>query len=270
VRIRKLVQRAAVCALVFMMLGIANLSSGGIITSADYTYSWSEWFTSAHPSSGLSYGSPQLIGADMLEFASGLNFSSLALGPNSVDFVDGKMVLDITAQPGQGIKGLNINERGAYTFGPGPGAPVALAQVQFLGATLNITSIDNVPVTTLADIPLTMNFATPAPTENTSKTITQGTAGVGDHGNWTGSLSIDNIYALLPSDYKDKKITGAKLIFDNQLGTVAGASAWSFIDKKDLKIGVTPLVQTPEPSTLALLGMGALLFVFLPKRRKNA
>lgn len=270
-RLRKLVQRAAVCALVFVMLGIANLSFGGLISSADYTYSWSEFFTSTRPSTaGLTYGAGQLVGPDVLDFATGLQFSSVSGGATPSDFVDGKMVMDIDAAHGQGLKGLSIAERGTYAFGLGGTSPTTGAQVQFIGATLSITEINDVPVSTIPDFPLTMNFVIPSPTQAGSKTFIKGAPGVLDADNWAGNLTFDLTHVLDNTPFHGQLITGAKLIFNNQLSTVAGGSAFSFIDKKDLKVTVTPAVAVPEPSSLVLLGMGGLLFLFLPKRRRSA
>ena len=79
-------------------------------------------------------------------------------------------------------------------------------------------------------------------------------------GLWSNSVSVDL------SSFHGGIITGAKLVFDNQLETVAGTSTHSFIDKKDVLVEVTPGVPIPEPSSMILLGIGALLFAFVRKR----
>ena len=103
------------------MLGTVNSSYGGLIDdpSAYYTYNWNEFFTATRPTTaGLTYGTPDALGPSALDFASNLQFSSLAGGAVPSDFVDGKLMLDITAKT-HAINGITISERGSYSFGFG-------------------------------------------------------------------------------------------------------------------------------------------------------
>jgi hypothetical protein len=246
------------------MLGIANSSFGGLIndTGANFIYEWNEFFTSTRPSTvGLTYGTPEVLAPNVLDFSDNLQFSSVSGVSTPSDFVDGKLALDITAKPGQGINALTLFERGTYGFGLG-GTSTTAAKVQFIGAVLTVTSIDGLPVSP-SDFSMSMTFNVPSPNSVGSKTFFQ-TMGP-DSGDWAGTSTID-LATLFPG----KRITGAKLVFDNQLETVAGTSTHSFIDKKDLRISIDPYVTVPEPASIILLSMGALLFVFTRSRKNVA
>jgi hypothetical protein len=269
VRFRKLINRAALCALVaciLMMSGIANPSFGGLINdpAANYLYDWSEYFTSTRPSTaGLTYGTPQVLSKTVLDFANNLQFSSVSGGATPSDFVDGKLVVDITAKDGFGIDGITLFERGTYSFGLGGSAATTQAKVQLIGATLNVTAINGTALGTPYSIPGTMLFQPSLPGSKTFAKITDP-----DAGDWSGTMLIANIPALMNLS-AGQRVTSAKLIFDNQLETITGASSHSFIDKKDLQLSIIP-TPVPEPSTLVLLGMGGLFFVFLRKRKRLA
>ncbi|MCC6124562.1 MAG: PEP-CTERM sorting domain-containing protein [Pirellulales bacterium] len=267
-RIRQLINRAAFCALascVFLMSGIANLSFGGLINdpASNYIYEWNEFFTSTRPSTaGLTFGTPQVLSGNVLDFANNLQFSSVSGGATPSDFVDGKLVLDIQAKPNFAIGSVTLFERGTYSFGFG-GTSTTGAQVQLLGATLNITEIDGVPVSG-ANYPGIMNFNVPPPTQAGSKTFLKTVDP--DAGNWAGDMTISLAAFYSDPANQGKNVTGVKLIFNNQLETAVGTSTHSFIDKKDVRISVGPLT-IPEPSSFVLLGMGALLFVLVRKRK---
>jgi hypothetical protein len=198
----------------------------------------------------LTYGTPQ-AGGNVLDFANNLQFSSISGGATPSDFVDGKLVVDIMAKT-QPISQISVFERGTYSFGFG-GTATTLADVQLLGAAVNITEINGSPITPIV-VPGTMAFTPGSLFKQTIDPLS---------GAWSGTMTFDLAGVLKNTPYDGKNITKAKLIFDNQLETVAGTSTHSFIDKKDVQI-----TTVPEPSCLALLCMGAIGIAVWTRRRK--
>jgi hypothetical protein len=246
------------------MLGIASSSYGGLITvpdtaAANYLFSGNEFFTTTRLSSaGLTYGTGQVHGANVLDFPN-VQFSSVSGGASpSSDFVDGNLGLDITSKDGHGIGGITLDERGIYTFGfAGTGAP-AQARVALGGAMLTITAIDGVSVTPTS-VAGTMTFQ---PTNAVGSETFVENAPLANSPNWSGTMTI-----TLPT-IPGHLITGAHLVFDNQLATTIGSSTSSFIDKKDVQITVIPTTVVPEPSSIVLLSMGVFGLVFAWSRKK--
>jgi hypothetical protein len=270
VRIRQLIQRASLCALlvgIFLLQGTINPSWGSVITvdGTNYSFSsdnWDGYFTSNPATTGLKYGLPQILGSDVLDF-NNIQFSSVAGGSTPLNFVDGKLSFRVTAKDGQAIDGLTLSESGAYSFFSLGNDPTLQAIARFIPAKLSVISVDNVAIAPV-DFVGHMSFTQPTPTTADQKVITPAANDV--LGTWAGMVSFTNLASQMNLQ-PGQRITSVELTFDNQLITSAGSTSLAFIDKKEIRVGVIPPV-VPEPASLLLLGMGGLVFALVLKCKK--
>ncbi|MGW8256892.1 MAG: hypothetical protein ACWGMZ_05355 [Thermoguttaceae bacterium] len=248
----------------------ANFSYGDFI-GADFTFTdLSETFISTTyvPDDVHTFGTPYTTG-NKLAF-NGTNFSSITSGIDGVDMTDGKLDVTIVAHPGKALTNLKVYESGAYHSLPKNGGAGTTATVAMLGATLEIMEVDGVPV----NLPLingTMVFADPAnpPPQPDTKTF-QKTAGKRMSGNWAGNMVFNNIGQYLDNTmYEGKRVTKARLVFDNILATnTDAAGVYSYIDKK--RIEIIPTLYVPEPALLLMFVTGAVVLGIRWRKKADA
>jgi hypothetical protein len=238
------------------MSGIANQSFGDLITS-DYTFSWTQSIPSVNP--GTSYGDP-IIAGNTIDFSSP-NFFANTIGSNNVALTEGTLNLTIMANPDKNIVGLTVNESGIYAFGPIVDPVTGVYVNAFANVTITqLNGNENVLIPTTS---YPMNFsALPVGSLTAYK---GGNPGPDPNVAYQGSMPINNLSSFLSGSNTGKTVTGIKLSFDNSLASWTGNTLYSKINTQDVNINVSGVV-VPEPASLVLLGMGALLFIFVRKR----
>ncbi len=222
----------------------------GDLIGVNYDYSnVSEFFT---PSPDLihTYGTPGVSG-NTLTFQ-GPDFSSTTSGLNTVNMLDGRLEVTITAHEGFGLTDVNLYENGGYHFNGPFGGIKTTSEVDLVAAQLQITEIEGSPV----NLPPIFGNMVFSPSNLFQKTIDT------TPGTWEGSMSISVANQLENTQYEGKLVTKAVLRFNNVLTTSSDADgAYAFIDKKTIQI---TSVGVPEPSVLimlatAVLGLGICL-----------
>jgi hypothetical protein len=172
---------------------------------------------------------------------------------------DGQLNFDVVAHTGYEVEGLLFSERGDFTMA-GAGTANTLVDVSAYFY-IDIVEVDGLGINPVS-LMLNMIFS-----PNASGTFTLTGAGGPPlaTGTWSGSLSINLDNALTAENIP--YILGATRVsvaLDNTLTAISEANTSAFIDKKDFKgLSVTAV---PEPSTLALAGLG-MLALLLRRRR---
>lgn len=179
-----------------------------------------------------------------------LDFDPTAFGTSSVNgdssIIDGQINFTIAAESGTGITSFVISESGDFGFSgvtPTAGAFVGASA----GATVSILEVDGVALTTSIDFFVSNTFSTDYTTE--------GGAPVTGLLPWSLTTIVD-----LTGELSEQYVLGATLVevaIDNQLTTGTTLGSTAAIAKKDFRIVTTTAI--PEPSSLALLGLGGLL-----------
>jgi hypothetical protein len=222
---------------------ISNLSYGDLIgTYFDYS-NINEFFT---PSPDLvhSFGTPSVNG-NTLTFQ-GPSFSSTTSGLNTVDFLDGRLEVTISAHPGYGLTDVSLYENGAYHYNGPFGGINTTAEVDLVAAQLQITEIAGNPVN-LPPVFGTMVFS---PQNLFQKTVDA------TPGTWEGTMTISIANQLANTQYAGQLVTKAVLRFNNVLTTSSDAEgAYAFIDKKTVQITTEGV---PEPGVLVMLATAVL------------
>lgn len=173
------------------------------------------------------YGQPIAVG-DSLTFSTG-PFAAAQAGVGA-DITSGQLSFVIQADPGLFIKSISLDEIGDYLL---------------LGNTAEVTAGGTL-VATILD-PLVGGFVSDPIDIDPGMPV----AGTGS-GIWSGDARVN------VGQYRATRI---RIDLDNTLIASADAPAdAAFIDKKALTINID-FAPVPEPATLALMGLGALVIV---------
>lgn len=191
------------------------------------------------------YGTPSING-------NLLDFDPLAFGANSSngasDITDGQLNFTMMADPGTSIDELIVSEGGDFSFsGLTPDAGTFV--VASVATTVTILEVDGVTLVTPIEIFQTDVFFTDY--------LTVGNPPATGLNQWSLDYTVDILGAL------DNPLLGAtkvEVVIDNQLSTTTTQGNLAFISKKDFNLNI------PEPSSLALLGLGGLL---VARRRRD-
>jgi hypothetical protein len=205
------------------------------------------------------FGTPVVSGNQLL--FSPTSFSSYSAGPGA-DITDSHLTMTITAASTMGITSVLLSEMGDYTLFGIPGAtgnasvstPVTMLINNDSDLTLSAyMTFTSMPVGSGAYSPHSGTFVLPDD------------AGTGVL--WQGTLDAD-IPAFLASKGYSGPATQIYLSLDDVLGTWATAGAEAEMEKKlfSVSVGVDPV---PEPSTFALLGVGAIALIGWGMRRSK-
>jgi hypothetical protein len=197
---------------------------------------------------------PQIFG-NTLDFNP--TFTANSSGGGAV-IHDAQLNFDLLAKPGFGVQGLSFSERGDFTMAGGgtSGTMVDVSATFFI----DIVEVDNVLIDPL-NLNLNMIFS-----PNNSGTFTLTGAGGPPlaSGVWSGSILVNFNNALNAANIAyGLGATRVQVALDNTLTAISETGTQAFIAKKDAK-GLS-ITVVPEPSALALLGLGCLAFLL---RRK--
>jgi hypothetical protein len=257
VRSRNLIKRMAFCALLVCAVPIlSSWAKGGLIFNYAPVNVGSLTITGYEDTTldtVAKFGAPT--------GGSSLAFPNYVLNSTSVNGVGAGAVTDTLeltmSSTTEYIKSVNFTEGGNYFLSgfSGPPAPAASASIASAAGPngskvviLALNGVDLAPGSEIDVFPISGDFST-----NHSFT------GVfTNSGDWTGTLGFDM------SAYNATKV---KLVLNNVVNTTSnGAVAFLGGAKAavSMNIGVAPI---PEPSTIALLCMGALALPFVRKRK---
>lgn len=252
--IQKMVMRkAALVAGLALSVAVAS-ESGALINYGDFsdippgtvTYTDVRESSSTDPVPPALYGAPSING-DLLDF------DPVGFGANSsnggFDITDGQLNFTVTAEPGQAINILNVSEGGDFSFsGVTPDAGTFLSVS--VATTINILEVDGNTLGAPIEIFQTDKFVIDY--------LTVGNAPETGLQLWSLDYSIDVLGAIVgPSVLGATKI---EVVIDNQLKTTTTTGNQAFVSKKDFNVNV------PEPTSLALLGLGSLM---MARRRRD-
>lgn len=197
------------------------------------------------------YNAPSVTG-DLLDFDP-TGFGASASGAAGFDITDGQLNFMMTAEAGESIDTVNITESGDYSFsGISPVAGTFV--VASLSATVTILEVDGTTLGVPIDVFVPETFF--------NDYATVGGAPAPGFLKWSLSASVDLVSAL-PNGYTFGA-TKVEVVVNNQLTATTTADNTAFIAKKDFKVNTGPPI--PEPTSLALLGLGSLLMV---RRRRD-
>jgi hypothetical protein len=233
----------------------AQTTNYGTFVGATVTYSNVAEASGTDPGQPF-YKAPSITG-DTLDFNP--TFSATATGGAS-KIRDAQLNFDVLAHTGYGVEGLLFTERGDFTMTGPTGTSNTLVDIT-ASFFITIFEVDNLVVTPV-NLTLSMLFS-----PNSSGTFTLTGAGGPPlaTGNWSGSMSVDldNALTLAGVPY----ILGATKVsvaLDNTLTALSEAGTHAYIGKKDFK-GFS-ITVVPEPSTLALIGLGAAALLLWRRR----
>ena len=242
-------------AAVLLVCSICASASAGVISYGDYDVTTAKFLgiqeSGIEVSPGVTeplYGAP--TPADNSLLFNPVNFGVMSSGLGS-DLCDGTLSATITADQGYGIDGIGIFEAGDYAFA-GVGTSATSVAVTVSGF-ISILEIDGQAVNPL-DSQYTINF---------SKNLLS--ANLVDNGilgnTWSGDVIKD-------FDNLDGAVTKLSINIDNTLTANSEAGTAALLMKKQfqLKAFTSDTIEVPEPSTLVLLGLGALSLLYF--RRK--
>lgn len=201
------------------------------------------------------YGNYSVTG-DTLVFAPTAFHASTTGG--GIDFIDGTLTMLVKAHAGHTINQLKVYESGDYTLlAPNPQDGTAQTQVSVAAPlTIQILSVDG-------------HGIAPIIVQQQSTFTPGGQLTLTDHPGqgqfWSGGTTVDLVQALRSHGIEHGLPTQLMFSLDNSLFASSEADTSATISKK--AFDVTPLAASPEPSSLALAGLGAVLLL---KRRRQA
>ena len=203
------------------------------------------------------FGAPIAGLDDSLHFTPN-NFAVQADGDPGVDFKDSKLEFTIDAATGRDIDSVEFEEGGGFSLvGGDAGTWVEVAAYGFLR--IEKVVLDDVE----SDVTVTQNFQMlfkkidPQGEPWGDGMFDSAADGYGSNG-WEGELKIDVDQILIDAGIAGKA-SQVYFVMDNTLTAVNQDGTLARIDKKIADGLVITVPGVPEPATMALLGLGALL-----------
>jgi hypothetical protein len=203
-----------------------------------------ETTTSTDPNSSAVFGQP--VGGSSFTLPDYKVESSSIVGAVSPSNASTSFTMTISSATDY-ITSLNFGEGGNYILSTfGGGSPSGTAEVQSTGSHLVILEQNGLAV----NIPWN-------PVSGDFDNLFHSASGTVS-GDWSGGLTFN-----LPAN-----VSKVGVVLNNMVETKSTNNAIAFIGgaKTSLSMGIG-VVPVPEPSSIILLGMGALLFAFVRKRK---
>jgi hypothetical protein len=200
------------------------------------------------------YGSPSVSNNSLYFNLSGVGAFNIKAQDGGFDFIDGQLTTTISANAGSGIDTVTLRENGDYSLF-GTGSAATQASVALSLASLKIDAVNGVGIT-----PIIVSL---------SSTLTYNlvdNAGLGSL--WSITLPV-NIDSILAQNGIKGEATLISLTFDNSIYAYSEITSGAFISKKSAEVDVATS-SVPEPSTLALLGVGGIGLAFAAWRKRRA
>jgi hypothetical protein len=229
------------------------------------------------------FGAPTLdpAGSDNLSFPT--TTFSVQVADGQFEDQDGKLTMDITpTPPGGSLQTLNFDEGGTWRVQGPNQTDVTTVEASLLFSNLQITSVNNVALSTPivvtptfdATIPTSLgSFSSDISGSGTVADIAISSAGGTGIGTWDISASFD-LDAALASAHITGNVTGVSVALDDDLlGETFETDSLTLgtIDKKHFEItGTVPNPVNggvPEPTTFSLL-IGAAALAMRRRRRE--
>ena len=202
------------------------------------------------------FGAPSILGNtldfDPTSFSAGVSSST---GTSESMIVDGQLNFTLMSNDDSvGLDDVLFNESGDYTL-TGLGSAQATASVA-APVRWTITHVDGAPLANPVSGADSMTFS-----PNGGSYALPGDVGTGVL--WDGELTVD-VDGFAAANGITGNVTKVEFVLDNTLSVAAADGGSASIFKKDFS-GVT--ITVPEPSSLALFGLGLLALAGI--RRKN-
>jgi hypothetical protein len=264
-RFRNLFNRVAFCALVVCAVAILSTRAhGDLIPYApvsgvhfDFTNIQEDPTRLSVPVSAEpvpKFGQP--TGGDTLSFPA-LAFKSSATG--GMDFADSKLSMTISSKTSLGIQSVVFSEFGDYTLARASTSSNPFAEAKAIGW-VTVEEVNGLAISPFIVIPSLAG----------TQFDNQYNLSTGDLWDvavsWNGSLNFDVAQAVL-NEYGSGVATKVSFVLDNALFTQADTQGLAYIAKKGVSLSVVPV---PEPSTLALLGVGVIGMLAYAWRRRRS
>lgn len=199
------------------------------------------------------YGSPTPAGNSLL--FNPVSFGAYAAGLDS-NTLDGRLEAEIEADAGYGLDGIAIIEGGDYSFiGIGTSNTSVAAN---LSVFITILEVNGQPITNPLNPLYTIDFTQNLFSANLSEGI------LDDF--WSGEVFSD-FYGHVG---EEEAITKISVVIDNTLNATSEVETEAYIGKKQfqLRAFMSTASYVPEPSTIVLIGLGALSLLFFRRKAR--
>ena len=216
------------------------------------------------------FGAP-IFSADSVDF-NPVGFDATASGAGGSDSTGSRLTFMVMSHAGNAINNISFQEAGQTTLS-GSGSDATSAAVTAAG-TLTVNEVDGAAIAPIVR-PIALAFT---PSGGDYFLTTDGGGLPLFHTSWTGSLAV-NVAQILTSEGVPFTLGASKISIDlvNTLTAASEAGTSSLISKKDFG-GISVAVnrpgggggpEIPEPSCLALGGLGLLGIVFGGRRGRT-